>query len=69
MTYQKTSNKIKAQMLEELSAILHMNRQYLASLLKNIGKVILRKGKFLVVGDPTLKEFSKRGRKKVMAEI
>ncbi|MFQ3573681.1 MAG: transposase family protein [Thermodesulfovibrionales bacterium] len=42
-----------------------MNRQYLAYLLRNSGKKVFRRGKVVVVADPTLKELSKRGRKKI----
>lgn len=63
--YQKASKKIKAQMLKELSEILHMNKQYIASLLRASGKVVVTKGKIRVIADPTLAELSKRGRKRV----
>ncbi|MFN3395319.1 MAG: hypothetical protein ACK4Z9_00800 [Thermodesulfovibrionales bacterium] len=63
--YQKASKKIKAQMLKELSEILHMNKQYLASLLRKGGKVVARDGKFVVVADLAFNETHKRGRKKI----
>lgn len=66
--YQKASKKIKSKILEELSEILHMNKQYLASLLRKAGKVVVRKGKIVVVADPSINDLSKRGRKKVYGE-
>ncbi len=62
--YQKASKKVKAQMLDELTHILHINRQYLALLLSKAGKVVTRKKKVVVVCDPSLKELSKKGRKR-----
>ena len=64
-TYRKANRKQKSQLLKELCQILHMNKQYLASLLRNSGKEITRKGKTVVIADPTLSMLSKRGRKKV----
>jgi len=55
--YQKSAKKIKSKLLEELTKILHINRQYIASLLRNSRKVICRKGKIVVVADPTLALF------------
>lgn len=63
--YQKASKKVKSQMLKELSEILLMNRQYIATLLRKAGKIIMKKGKVVVVADPCLRELSKRGMKKV----
>lgn len=67
-TYKKAKKKEKTQMLDELSRILHMNRHYIAYLLRNSGKVILRKGNLLVVADPTTENLSKRGRKKMYGD-
>ncbi|MDR9769509.1 hypothetical protein [Acetomicrobium sp.] len=36
-------------MLDELTEILHMNRQYLASLLRSTDKVFARRGKVVIV--------------------
>lgn len=66
--YQKGTKKVKSLILEELSEILHMNRQYLASLLRKVGKVALRKGRSVVVYDLSFKELSKRGRKEIYGE-
>ncbi|MCX8031631.1 MAG: hypothetical protein N3A59_08670 [Thermodesulfovibrionales bacterium] len=63
--YQRASKKIKSQMLTELSEILHINRQYIAFLLRKSQNVVIRKGKIVVVTDSTLKELLKRNRKKV----
>ncbi|MFN3740185.1 MAG: hypothetical protein ACK4TF_05865 [Thermodesulfovibrionales bacterium] len=49
--YQKASKKIKSQMLKELSEILHMNKQYLASLLRASGKVLVDSG-YYHMSDP-----------------
>lgn len=64
-SYQKASKKIKTQMLNELSKILHLNRQYLASLLRTHEKIISKKGNVVFVADLSIKETSKRGRKRV----
>ncbi len=61
--YQKASKKVKSKMLDELTHILHMNRQYLATLLSKAWKVIARKGGVVVVCDPSLKELSKKDRR------
>lgn len=66
--YQRATKKVKTQMLNELFKLLHMNRQYLAGLLRNAGKVIYRKGKAVVVANPAIKELSKRGRKKIYGD-
>lgn len=66
--YQKASKKDKSRMLEELSLILHLNRQYIASLLRKARRVIVRRGRVVVIADPTLKELSRRGRKRVYGE-
>jgi len=63
--YQKSTKKLKTRMLDELSEILHLNRQYISSLLRNIGNPIIRNGKVVVVADITSNELSRRGRKKV----
>ncbi|MCX7913006.1 MAG: hypothetical protein N2511_00310 [Thermodesulfovibrionales bacterium] len=41
--YQKASKKLKSQMLEELSKILHRNKQYIASLLRESNRVIKKR--------------------------
>lgn len=62
--YQKASKKVKSRILDELSELLHMSREYLGSLLRKAGKVVLRQGKTVVVVDPSLNMLSRRGRKK-----
>jgi len=64
--YKRASKKIKTAMLNELSEILHMNKQYLGYLLRNSGKIIKNKNSnATIVGDPTRNNLSKRGRKRV----
>ncbi|WP_460180787.1 DDE-type integrase/transposase/recombinase [Thermodesulfovibrio sp. TK110] len=63
--YRKANKKQKSQLLKELSLILHMNKQYISSLLRNSGKKLIRKSRTVVIADPTLSCVSKRGRKKV----
>lgn len=63
--YQRARKKEKSEMLNELSGILSMNRHYIGYLLRNSGKTVLRKGKVLVITDPTRNNLSMRGRKKV----
>ena len=64
--YKRASKKIKTAMLNELSEILHMNKQYLGYLLRNSGKIIKNKNaNATIVGDPTRNNLSKRGRKRV----
>jgi len=60
----KINKKLKTHMLDELSEILHLNRQYLSSLLRNIGNPIIRNGKVVVVADVTSNELSKKGKEK-----
>lgn len=45
-----------------------MNRQYLAGLLRNIGKVVARRGKVVVVSDLSPKSLSRRGRRKIYGQ-
>ena len=63
--YQKANKKKKTAILNELSEILHLNKQYLGYLLRSCGKVIIRKGNIVVVADPAINALSQRGRKKV----
>ncbi|MBP8674917.1 MAG: hypothetical protein KBH34_01285 [Acetomicrobium sp.] len=42
--YRKAMKKVKSMMLDKLAEILHMNRQYLASLLRKTGRVVAKKG-------------------------
>jgi len=63
--YRKASKKKKSIILDELTQILHMNRKYLAYLLRNSGKTIYANGRVRVIADPNLSQTSKRGRKKI----
>lgn len=64
--YQKARKKVKSEILNELTEILKMNRQYLSFLLRNTGRKMVFKNKGLVViGVYDRKRLSERGRKKV----
>ncbi len=43
--YRKANKKQKSKLLKELSLILHMNKQYISSLLRNSGKKLIRKSR------------------------
>ncbi len=62
--YQKASKKVKTEMLDELSAMLSMNRHYLGYLLRNTGKEVCRYGKIVVITDSRKNYLHQRGRKK-----
>ena len=62
--YQRAKHKVKSQMLNELSQMFHMNRKYLALLLRNTGKVRYTAQGLKLVGDPRVSYLHKRGRKK-----
>lgn len=63
--YQKAKKKQKSEMLDELSAMLSMNRHYVGYLLRNTGKVVYRDGKIVVITDSRKNYLHQRGRKKV----
>ena len=63
--YRKASKKVKGQILDELSELLQMNRQYIGYLLRNTERVIFRRGRFLTVTDSTKNTLSSRGRKRI----
>lgn len=63
--YRNASKKQKTIILNELTEILHMNRKYLSYLLRNAGKTLYINGKIRVIADLSLRQTSKRGRKKV----
>jgi len=63
--YNKAPKKKKSKMLNELSKILNMNKQYVSYLLRVSGLEVVRKGNIVVVADPTKDNLSRRGRKKV----
>ena len=66
--YQKARKKIKIEILNELTNILRLNRDYIAYLLRNIAKKIYLKDKGVVfVGDFRAK-LSQRGRKKIYTD-
>jgi len=50
--YRRATKKVKSLMLDELTEILHMNRQYLASLLRSTDKVFARRGKVVIILNP-----------------
>ena len=62
--YQKASKKVKSEMLDELSAMLSMNRHYVGYLLRNTGKVVYRYGKIVIITDPRKNYLHQRGQKK-----
>ena len=66
--YRKASKKQKSIILDELTKILHMNRKYLAYLLRNAGRTIYSDRKIRFIADPNLSQTSKRGRKKFYTE-
>jgi DNA-binding transcriptional ArsR family regulator len=63
--YKKASKKEKSEMINELSEILNMNRQYVGYLLRASGKEVIRKGNIVVVADPAKHNLSRRGRKRI----
>lgn len=67
-SYKKATKKVKSQMIKELAEMFHMNKQYISYLLRNAGKTITKRGRVVVVADPTLKGVSVRGRKRVYGE-
>jgi len=66
--YRKATKKVKSIMLDELTEMLHMNRQHLAKLLRNTGRVVARKGNVVVVSDLSPKSLSRRGKKRVYGQ-
>ena len=66
--YPRAKHKVKSQMLNELSQMLHMNRKYLALLLRNTGKVRYTAQGLKLVGDPRVTYLHKRGCKKHYTE-
>ena len=66
--YKKASKKQKTKILDLLTGMLSMSRNYIAYLLRNTGKIVSRKGNIIVISDPTKNNLSKRGRKKVYGE-
>lgn len=66
--YNKANKKIKSQMLKELSSTLHQHPKHIASLLRNTGKIIYTPSGIKLIGDPTVTNIHKRGRKKVYTQ-
>lgn len=66
--YRRATKKVKSLMLDELTEILHMNRQYLASLLRSTDKVFARRKKVVVVSYIFPKGPYRKGRKKIYGD-
>jgi hypothetical protein len=62
--YRARRKKLKSEMLDELTEVLHYNRRYLALLLRGSGKSVFTHHHTRVVGDPRVSLVSRRGRKK-----
>ena len=63
--YRKSRKKLKSQMLDELSSMLHLNRKYLSFLLRKVGKPIYTPQGLKIIGDDQISYTSLRGRKKI----
>ena len=63
--YRKARKKKKSRILDELSAIIHFNRKYLALLLRSAGRTVFTHYGTRVIADPRVSFASCRGRKKV----
>jgi hypothetical protein len=61
--YRSRRKKLKSQLLDELSEVLHYNRRYLAMLLRVSGRSVFTHHRTRVVGDPRVSLVSRRGRK------
>jgi hypothetical protein len=62
--YRRRRKKLKSQMLDELTEVLHYNRRYLAMLLRVSGRSVFTRYRTRVVADPRVSLVSRRGRKK-----
>jgi len=58
--YKKVSKKLKSQLLDELSQILHMNRKYIAFVQRNMATAVYPRPGVKVVGDPSAKAVHRR---------
>jgi len=68
--YRARRKKLKSQLLDELTEVLHYNRRYLAMLLRVSGRSVFTHHRTRVVGDPRVSLVTRRGRKKTYtAEI
>jgi len=66
--YRRSAKKVKSQLLDELSGILHYQRKYLSFLLRNAGREIYTPQGLRLIADPGASLTSQRGRKKVYTE-
>jgi len=66
--YRRSSKKVKSQLLDELSRILHYRRKYLSFLLRNAGREVYTPQGRRLIADPSASLTSLRGRKKVYTE-
>ena len=62
--YRARRKKLKSQLLDELTEVLHYNRRYLALLLRTSGRSVFTHNRTRIVGDPRVSLVSRRGRKK-----
>src|SRR5512143_3126406 len=67
--YRARRKKLKSEMLDELTEVLHYNRRYLALLLRGSGKNVLTHHRTRVVGYPRVSLVSHRGRKKTYTAV
>ena len=65
--YRRSRKKLKSKMLDELAAVLHYNRRYLATMLRASGRSVFTHHRTRVVADPRVSLASRRGRKKTYA--
>jgi len=63
--YRRSRKKMKSQLLDELSSILHYNRKYLSFLLRNAGREVFTLEGIHFFADPKASLLSRRGRKKI----
>ncbi|RME67642.1 MAG: transposase [Nitrospirae bacterium] len=66
--YKKASKKLKSRLLDELSHILHMNRKYIATVLRNMTKAVYPVPGTKLIADPSVRAVHRRGRKKIYTE-
>ena len=62
--YRRGRKKLKSQLLNELTPVLHYNRRYLALLLRTSGRSVFTHYHTRLVADPRVSLVSRRGRKK-----
>jgi len=63
--YRRARKKLKSAMLDELCAVLHYNRKYLALLLRSSGRSVFTHRAIRFIADPRISLTAHRGRKKV----